>query len=151
MPLAREFGQRHNTGAVRSLEPAVTGEVSHHREIAISVACIDALAVPVGLELVDAVFCVRENYEGNRSALSSQFLEAAGGRGAGRFKILFAQDPQLRGLERAKRWHGVIAERCTEYIGLTLLTEIGLAEGQDKVGVIAVEILVPRFATVLRS
>src|SRR5665213_1477221 len=149
--MAREFGQRHNAGAVRSFEPSVAGKVPHQCEIAISIARILSLAVRCCLELVDSVFCVRENCEGNRSSLSGERLEAAGGWGAGCFKIVFAQDPQLWRLERAKRWHRVVAERCSENKGLTLLTQLALTEGQDKVGVIAVEILVPRLAAVLCS
>src|SRR5260370_37066741 len=92
-PLAREVRRRDNAGAVRSLEPAVAGEVAEHREIAIGVACIVPLAVRVGLEFVDAVFSMGKNCQGNRPALSTQRLDPAGGRSAGAFQIRFPQDP----------------------------------------------------------
>src|SRR5260370_2995310 len=78
--LPQEFRRRNNAGAVRSLEPAVAGEVAEHREIAIGVACIVPLAVRVGLEFVDAVFSMGMNCQGNRPALSAPRLDPAGAR-----------------------------------------------------------------------
>src|ERR1700674_285485 len=83
----------HNARAVTSFEPAVASEVAEHGEIAIGVARIVPLAVRLGLKLVDAVFGVRENCQGNRPALSTQGLDTAGGWSAGRLKIVFTQDP----------------------------------------------------------
>lgn len=55
MPVVREFGQGHNAGAIPSLEPAV----AEHGEIAVGVARVVQLVVPLavllGLKFVNAV------------------------------------------------------------------------------------------------
>jgi hypothetical protein len=90
---AQQLRWYHNAGAVASLEPAIAGEVAEHREIAFGVACIVPLSVRLGLKLVDAVFGMRKNCQGNRLAMSDQRLDPACGRLAGRFKIVLTQDP----------------------------------------------------------
>ena len=51
----------HDRGlTVGTVRATVQDEVAHHREIAVRVARVDALAVCCRFELVDAVFGVRE-------------------------------------------------------------------------------------------
>src|SRR5580704_15495387 len=135
----------YDAGAIRSVEPAVASEVAHHRKISVGVTRIVALTVRLSLELIDAVFGMGENCQGDRQTLSDQFLEPVGCRGAWRFKIVFTQYPKLLGLDREKRWHWIVAERRAENIGLAFLPQFGLAVRQNKVGVIAVEVLIPSF------
>ncbi len=92
-PVAQQLRRYQNASAVTPFEPADASEDAEHGEIAIGIARIVPLAVRLGLKLVDAVFGMGENCQGNRPALSAQSFDTACGRGAGRLKIVFTQDP----------------------------------------------------------
>jgi hypothetical protein len=86
----------YDAGAIWPVEPAVASEVAHHRKISVGVTRIVALTIRLSLELIDAVFGMGKNCQGDRQTLRDQFLEPMGCRGAWRFKIVFAITEKAR-------------------------------------------------------
>src|SRR5436305_7365002 len=94
---------------------------------------------------------MRKQRQRNRFSFGDQYLDAATRLSARRFEVVFSENPQLWRFNGAKRGHRVIAEWRPEDKILALLAYLGLCVRQNKMRIIAMDILVPRLIAVLGS
>src|SRR5512139_1448627 len=105
-------GAEDRAGAVTlRADPIVKDEVAHHREVALRIAGVDALAVCRGFVLVDAVFGVGEYRDRDRFALGLEGTKAPYRLCAWCIVVIGGQNPELRRTKIAQHRHGVVIRR----------------------------------------
>ena len=94
---------------------------------------------------------VPKQCERNWLSFRDQPLDPATRLSTRRFKVVFSENPQLRGFDRAKCGHGIVAEWRSEDKSLALLAYLGSGVRQNKMRIIAMQVFVPRLFAVLSS
>ena len=94
---------------------------------------------------------VRIQCERNWLSFRGQYLDAATRLSARRFEVVFSENPQLWRLDSTKRGHGIIAKWRAPDKVFALLAQLGLCVRQNKMRIIAMNVLVPRLFAVLGS